>query len=709
MTDTENRRSHRLHAVRQARRASRSARRCCRRRARSASISIRSAAGAPSAGAARSPSAKANSPSTASARSISHLSEFSNVEQRYDDKRGLLAGPPAVLPDQAPGRCRSSTCRPRARCTSRWCASAPRRAPSKWTRRPGSTSSRWKSRTCTSPPPTSSASTGRSTEQWELDERLLRPRHHAEPAEDAAPGRVEDHRAPSISRAARRRQRRLIAIWPGFHDKAFGLAIDVGSTTIAAHLYRSVDRRGRRLLRPHEPADPLRRRSDEPRLLCDDESGRREGNDGGRARGAQHARAAGRRAKPGSSSADILEDRAGRQSGHAPPVPRHRSDRTRRRALRARHRPCRSPGRRASSTSSSIPAPMPMCCPASPAMSAPIRQAWCFRKSPQESEDNMLVVDVGTNAEIVLGSKQRLLACSSPTGPAFEGAQISCGQRAAPGAIERIRIDPETLEPRYRVIGSRSVVGRAGLRGSGRRDRRHRHLRLGHHRGDRGNVSRRHHQPGRPGRWLARGAIAAHPARTSAPSTMWCARASRFIADHPERRARHPARQGGALCRRAPADGQARHRSCRPHPARRRLRQPYRRQIRDDPRPHSRLPARQGAVGRQCRGHGRPHRASQLARRATRSSRWCGASRRSRRRSSRKFQQHFVEAMAIPHKTAVFANLAQGSDPAGAQGHLARTRWRRAAPAPKELDGSTRLSVSHLTHGAHIPPPCGRG
>ncbi|MFM8518213.1 MAG: ATP-binding protein, partial [Nevskiaceae bacterium] len=61
--------------------------------------------------------------------------------------------------------------------------------------------------------------------------------------------------------------------------------------------------------------------------------------------------------------------------------------------------------------------------------------------------------DVGTNAEIVLGNRQRLLACSSPTGPAFEGAQISCGQRAAPGAIERVRIDPATLEPRFKVIG----------------------------------------------------------------------------------------------------------------------------------------------------------------------------------------------------------------------------------------------------------------
>jgi uncharacterized 2Fe-2S/4Fe-4S cluster protein (DUF4445 family) len=54
----------------------------------------------------------------------------------------------------------------------------------------------------------------------------------------------------------------------------------------------------------------------------------------------------------------------------------------------------------------------------------------------------------------VLGNNRRLLACSSPTGPAFEGAQISCGQRAAPGAIERVRIDPVTLEPRYKVIGS---------------------------------------------------------------------------------------------------------------------------------------------------------------------------------------------------------------------------------------------------------------
>jgi len=74
-------------------------------------------------------------------------------------------------------------------------------------------------------------------------------------------------------------------------------------------------------------------------------------------------------------------------------------------------------------------------------------------ESPHLSDRIMLIVDVGTNAEIVLGNKDRLLACSSPTGPAFEGAQISCGQRAAPGAIERLRIDPGTLEPRFKVLG----------------------------------------------------------------------------------------------------------------------------------------------------------------------------------------------------------------------------------------------------------------
>ena len=95
-------------------------------------------------------------------------------------------------------------------------------------------------------------------------------------------------------------------------------------------------------------------------------------------------------------------------------------------------------------------------------------------EGPHLHDDMTLLVDVGTNAEIVLGNRERLVAASSPTGPAFEGAQISCGQRAAPGAVERVRIDRETLEPRFKVIGCEQwsdeegfeqAVGSAGITG----------------------------------------------------------------------------------------------------------------------------------------------------------------------------------------------------------------------------------------------------
>ncbi len=89
--------------------------------------------------------------------------------------------------------------------------------------------------------------------------------------------------------------------------------------------------------------------------------------------------------------------------------------------------------------------------------------AVALSEEPYKSEDLVLICDVGTNAEILLGSKDRVLACSSPTGPAFEGAQISSGQRAAPGAIERVEIDPDTKEPRFKVIGSDLWSDEAGF------------------------------------------------------------------------------------------------------------------------------------------------------------------------------------------------------------------------------------------------------
>ncbi len=84
-------------------------------------------------------------------------------------------------------------------------------------------------------------------------------------------------------------------------------------------------------------------------------------------------------------------------------------------------------------------------------------------EGPHRQDAMMLLVDVGTNAEIVLGNRRRVVAASSPTGPAFEGAEISAGQRAAPGAIERVRIDPETLEPRFKIIGSEKWSDETGF------------------------------------------------------------------------------------------------------------------------------------------------------------------------------------------------------------------------------------------------------
>jgi uncharacterized 2Fe-2S/4Fe-4S cluster protein (DUF4445 family) len=74
-------------------------------------------------------------------------------------------------------------------------------------------------------------------------------------------------------------------------------------------------------------------------------------------------------------------------------------------------------------------------------------------EEPYQQDEIILMVDVGTNAEITLGNRDWMLSASSPTGPAFEGAQIAYGMRAAPGAIERVRIDPVTYEGQFRVIG----------------------------------------------------------------------------------------------------------------------------------------------------------------------------------------------------------------------------------------------------------------
>jgi uncharacterized 2Fe-2S/4Fe-4S cluster protein (DUF4445 family) len=84
-------------------------------------------------------------------------------------------------------------------------------------------------------------------------------------------------------------------------------------------------------------------------------------------------------------------------------------------------------------------------------------------EAPHEQDETWLIIDVGTNAELVLGNRQRLVCTSTPTGPAFEGAHVEYGMRAAEGAIERVQIDPETRQPRFKVIGSETWSDDGGV------------------------------------------------------------------------------------------------------------------------------------------------------------------------------------------------------------------------------------------------------
>ena len=94
-------------------------------------------------------------------------------------------------------------------------------------------------------------------------------------------------------------------------------------------------------------------------------------------------------------------------------------------------------------------------------------------EEPYRCEDMVLIIDVGTNGELIMGNKARLVSASCATGPALEGAHIRFGMRAAPGAIERIRIDPGTLEVSFKIIGEEhwrpdsSIAGAKGICGSG--------------------------------------------------------------------------------------------------------------------------------------------------------------------------------------------------------------------------------------------------
>ncbi len=126
--------------------------------------------------------------------------------------------------------------------------------------------------------------------------------------------------------------------------------------------------------------------------------------------------------------------------------------------------------------------------------------AVAIAEEPHKQDEILLIIDIGTNAELIAGNRERLVCTSTPTGPAFEGAHIEYGMRAADGALERIEIDPETFEPRYRVIGTKGW-GPDQLESDEPTDRRRpgqRHLWLRNHRRRRRDVPDRDHHTTRP-------------------------------------------------------------------------------------------------------------------------------------------------------------------------------------------------------------------
>jgi len=243
----------------------------------------------------------------------------------------------------------------------------------------------------------------------------------------------------------------VTAVWPGLHDKAYGVAIDIGSTTIAGHL---ADLGDGAVLASSGVMNPQIRFGED--LMSRVSYAMM--HEGGAIEMTRTVRTAlrtlilGLATQAGIQPVDVVEiTLVGNPIMHhlalgIDPIPLGSAP-----FALATDRAVRI---RASELGlSAHPGARVYLLPCIAGHVGADTAAVILAEEPQRSTPIRLIVDVGTNAEIVLGNQDRLLAASSPTGPAFEGAQISAGQRAAPGAIERVRIDPATLEPRVRIIG----------------------------------------------------------------------------------------------------------------------------------------------------------------------------------------------------------------------------------------------------------------
>lgn len=281
---------------------------------------------------------------------------------------------------------------------------------------------------------------------WELDE----PTIDAAALAQLQPALAAGDRAVTV---AVRHGDRIVAIWPGFIDRVLGIAVDIGSTTIAGHLCdlttgRVLASAGRMNPQIAWGEDLMSRVS---HVMMHD--------DGQATLTAAVQLALDGLARQLCDEAEVSIDAVLEVVAVGNPIMHHLLFGLDPRTLGSAPFALATTGdvtARASELNlASLPAGTRVWSP--PCVAGHVgadAAAMVLADGPHRRDELTLLIDVGTNAEIVLGNRHRVLAASSPTGPAFEGAQISSGQRAAPGAIERVRIDPETRQPRIRVIGS---------------------------------------------------------------------------------------------------------------------------------------------------------------------------------------------------------------------------------------------------------------
>ncbi len=243
----------------------------------------------------------------------------------------------------------------------------------------------------------------------------------------------------------------VIALWPGFHNEAYGLAVDIGSTTIAMHL---VSLLSGRVLTSSGTSNPQIRFGEDlmsrVSYVMMNPDGRPALTDS--VREAIKGMIGKVTAEAGVKADDILE-----AVFVGNPIMHHLFlgiDPTE--LGGAPFALATSSARNFKATDIGLPINEGGRVYTLPCIAGHVgadAAGATLAEAPHKGDEITLLVDIGTNAEIVLGNRHRIVAASSPTGPAFEGAQITAGQRAAPGAIERVRIDAATLEPRIKIIG----------------------------------------------------------------------------------------------------------------------------------------------------------------------------------------------------------------------------------------------------------------